>query len=303
MNKKNLLPQANASVISTTRTKEKKKLVFMDNFYHKVAVTSVGVALGFALGTHTEAKAATFTFTETSRYHLSYSNQDDLPDWGDTGASLAVGIRNPKDTEEYRAFYEFNIPDLSLDSNTVIVSATLQAKISNIRWYVPQSQLKVYGYTENEKVDTLKVYNSGEYLDQIPIEFLLDRLPDTNLLPSSAQLPVPSLKREPPVSNVKRIATFNVLPFINSRIGSNNSFAGFGLRFANEEGFINLTPRAYLTITTAKVAKPVPKPPIPVANERVPEPTTIFGSAIGLCLGGWLKRKKSTLPNKTTSQG
>ena len=275
----------------------------MNNFYHKIAVASVGIALSFVLGTHKEAKAATFILTETTRYHLADSNQDGLPDWGDTGASLAVGIRNPKDTEEYRAFYEFNIPNLSLDSNTVIVSATLQAKISNIRWYVPQSQLKVYGYTENEKVDTLKVYNSGEYLDQIPIEFLLDRLPDTNLLPSSAQLPVPSLKREPPVSNVKRIATFNVLPFINSRIGSNNSFAGFGIRFSNEEGFINLTPSAYLTITTAKVTKPVPKPPIPVANERVPEPTTIFGSAIGFCLGGWLKRKKSTLPNKTTSQG
>jgi hypothetical protein len=35
--------------------------------------------------------------------------------------------------------------------------------------------------------------------------------------------------------------------------------------------------------------------------EPVPEPITIFGSAIGLCLGGWLKRKKSTLQNKTTS--
>jgi hypothetical protein len=40
-----------------------------------------------------------------------------------------------------------------------------------------------------------------------------------------------------------------------------------------------------------------------VEPEPVPEPTTIFGSAIGLFLGGWLKRKKSTLKNKTTSQG
>jgi hypothetical protein len=36
--------------------------------------------------------------------------------------------------------------------------------------------------------------------------------------------------------------------------------------------------------------------------QPVPEPTTIFGSAIGLCLGGWLKRKKSNQQNKTTSQ-
>src|SRR4028118_897388 len=177
----------------------------MNNFYHTIAVASVGIALGFTLGTHKEAKAATFSLTETSRYHLSNSNQDGLQDWSDTGATLAVGIRNPKDTEEYRSFYEFNIPNLSLDSNTIISSATLLTFISNIRWYRPHSQLKVYGYTENEKVDTLKVYNSGEYLDQIPIEFLLDRLPETNLLASSAQLPVPSLKREPPVSNIKRV--------------------------------------------------------------------------------------------------
>jgi hypothetical protein len=258
-----------------------------------------------------------------------------VQDWGDTGASLAVGIRNPRDTEEYRAFYEFHIPNLSLDSNTIISSATLLTDISHIRWYHLDSQLKVYGYTENEKTDTLKVYNSEEYLDQLPIASMGHRLPEANPLPLSALLPIPVSEFEPilvsefepipfsefepipfsefepiPVleykpqpTTVKRRATFNVLPFINNRIGSNNSFAGFGLRFSNEEGFINLTPRAYLTITTAKVAKPVPKPPIAVANERVPEPTTIFGSAIGLCLGGWLKRNKSTLPTKTTSQG
>ena len=34
-------------------------------------------------------------------------------------------------------------------------------------------------------------------------------------------------------------------------------------------------------------------------NEVVPEPTTIFGSAIFLGVGGWLKRKKSSQQNKT----
>jgi hypothetical protein len=37
--------------------------------------------------------------------------------------------------------------------------------------------------------------------------------------------------------------------------------------------------------------------------EPVPEPTTIFGSAIALGVGGWLKRKKSSQQNKTSSQG
>jgi hypothetical protein len=159
--------------------------------------------------------------------------------------------------------------------------------------------LEVYGYTENEKVDPLGVYNIGEYLDQISINFLLET--DPNLHASSAQLPVPALKGQLSLSNIKGVATFNVLPFINNRIGSNNSFAGFGIRLFNGEGYVTLDPRAYLTITTAKVAKPVSDPTIPVANERVPEPTTIFGSAIGLCLGGWLKQRKSALQKKTTS--
>jgi len=286
----------------------------MNNFYHKIAVASVGIALGFTLGTHKEAKAATFSLTETSRYHLSNSNQDGLQDWGGTGASLAVGIRNPRDTKEYRAFYEFNIPNLSLDSNTIITSATLLTNISNIRWYRPHSQLAVYGYTENEKVDPLKVYNAEEYLDQLPIDSMsADRLPEINPLPLFASIPItvaelvltpnPAPGIKPLPTSVKASPTFNVLPFINNRIGSNNSFAGFGIRFSNDEGFINLTPSAYLTITTAKVLEPVPAPSLLLANERVPEPTTIFGSAIGIFLGGWLKRKKSTPPNKTTSQG
>jgi hypothetical protein len=260
----------------------------MNNFYHKIAVASVGIALSFVLGTHKEAKAATFILTETTRYHLADSNQDGLPDWGDTGASLAVGIRDPRDTREDRAFYEFNIANLSLDSNTVISSAILEATVNNIRWYRPHFRLEAYGYTENDKFDPLEVYNAGEYLDQASIGLSLQRLPK-----GIATLNVRSFKG---------IATFNVLPFINQRIGSNNSFAGFGIRFFNKEGFINLDRRARLIITTAKVAEPVSEP-FTIFAEPVPEPTTIFGSAIGICLAGWLKRKKSTLPNKTTSQG
>jgi hypothetical protein len=36
--------------------------------------------------------------------------------------------------------------------------------------------------------------------------------------------------------------------------------------------------------------------------QPVPEPTTIFGSALALGVGGWLKRKKSGQQNKTTPQ-
>jgi len=39
-----------------------------------------------------------------------------------------------------------------------------------------------------------------------------------------------------------------------------------------------------------------------IETEPVPEPTTIFGSALALGVGGWLKRKKSSQGNKTTPQ-
>jgi hypothetical protein len=37
-----------------------------------------------------------------------------------------------------------------------------------------------------------------------------------------------------------------------------------------------------------------------VEVQPVPEPATIFGSALALSVGGWLKRKKSSQQNKTT---
>ena len=40
----------------------------------------------------------------------------------------------------------------------------------------------------------------------------------------------------------------------------------------------------------------------PVDFQQVPEPTTIFGSALALSVGGWLKRKKSSQQKKTTPQ-
>jgi hypothetical protein len=92
---------------------------------------------------------------------------------------------------------------------------------------------------------------------------------------------------------------------VNQIVSNRESFAGFGFRtnhiseddYYGDNGYSNDN-RSYitlgypyndasLTITT-------------VEAEPVPEPTTIFGSVIGLCLGGWLKRKKSSQQNKIT---
>jgi hypothetical protein len=89
------------------------------------------------------------------------------------------------------------------------------------------------------------------------------------------------------------ILNFDVSPFVNQRVSNGDAFAGFGIRALNFgslalANYSDRRPR--LVVETADVAEPVP------------EPTTIFGSAIALSLGGWLKRKKSSQQHKTTPQ-
>ncbi|MEG4496625.1 PEP-CTERM sorting domain-containing protein [Microcoleus sp. F10-C6] len=87
---------------------------------------------------------------------------------------------------------------------------------------------------------------------------------------------------------------FDVTPFVNQRVSNGDTFAGFAISLLNV-GWVTLggtdaLGRSSLVIETADVAEPVP------------EPTAIFGSARGLCLGGWLKRKKSNQQHKITPQ-
>jgi hypothetical protein len=86
--------------------------------------------------------------------------------------------------------------------------------------------------------------------------------------------------------------SFSVTPFVNRLISENNAFAGFSVLdngYHIGEAILN-NRGASLIITTVDVAEPVP------------EPTTIFGSAIALGVGGWLKRKNSSRQNRTTPQ-
>jgi hypothetical protein len=75
--------------------------------------------------------------------------------------------------------------------------------------------------------------------------------------------------------------SFNVTSSVNSLLSNNDAFVGFRIS-GNEFGNVILSRDVSLIITTEDVAEPVP------------EPTTIFGSALALSLGGWLKRKKSS---------
>jgi hypothetical protein len=233
----------------------KGNLVFMYNLYHKVAVASVCTALGFALVGNKEAKAATFTLTRTSSLTVVDSNRDGVGDYSiDFFENLPVGILG---SEEARAFYEFNIGNLSLASNTVISQAIFQARVNTVLGDDISFQVDLFGYTGNRRPNLGVIFGAGVYLDS-------------------------DQPRQP-----AQILSFDVTPLFNQNIKNTNALAGFGIR-ANGRGNVTINEDASLIITTVDVPEPVP------------EPTTIFGSALALSLGGWLKRKKSSQQNKTT---
>jgi hypothetical protein len=231
----------------------KGNLVFMYNLYHKVAVASVCTALGFALGANKEAKAATFTLTSISSLTVVDSNRDGVGDYSiDFFDNLPVGILG---SEEARAFYGFNIANLSLASNTVISQAIFQARVNTIFGDDSSFQLDLFGYTANRRPNLGVNFGAGVYLDS-------------------------DQPRQP-----AQILSFDVTSLFNPNIRNTNALAGFGIR-ANGRGNVTINGDANLIITTVDVPEPVP------------EPTTIFGSALALSLGGWLKRKKSSQQNK-----
>jgi hypothetical protein len=108
----------------------------MNNLYHKVAFASVCTALSFALVANKEAKAAVFTLTPATTFIVGDRNeQDGLGDYLSSDVPLPVGIiRGEGYTQKYRAFYEFNIANLSLAPNTAISSAIFGVKANTISW-------------------------------------------------------------------------------------------------------------------------------------------------------------------------
>jgi hypothetical protein len=235
----------------------------MQNLYHKVAITCVGIALSFAFGANKEAKAATIILTPVTSFGVPDRNSDGLGDSYYDNVPFPVATNRPNSFIEYTAFYEFNIANLSLPSDTVISSATFQVAVLPPNASYPSFGLELFGYIGNGQPD-ISDFEAAPYRKKLVYLNLGFRS-----------------------QNSFFDLDFSVAPFVKDLINKNDAFVGFMFRAANSEGFVNLHPRdTSLTITT----------------EPVPEPTTIFGSAIGLCLGGWLKRRKAALQNKTTSQ-
>jgi len=256
----------------------------MKNLYHKVAVASVCTALGFVLGANKEVKAATITLRPTTSFLVydtvdlngRYLNPDGIGDAA-YGANLVWKIPE----QEYRTLFEFHIGNLSLATNTVISRAIFLARIYDIT-LSGVMPTEIYGYVGNGEID-VSDFQAG-----------------VSLAPSLVVGGSPRYYNAPFPSDILK---FDVTQFVNERVSNRDAFAGFGIRISDDypdqdyrlqwsfpyKGSFKLDDTS-LIIETVDAAEPVP------------EPTTIFGSAIGLCLGGWLKRKKSSPQNKTTPQ-
>jgi hypothetical protein len=258
----------------------------MNNLYRKVAVASVCTALGFALGANKEASAATFTLAPTISFQViddgygdpgdentsPYYPRDGVGDrfWMQDSNNFFVGKVRPV---ELRLLTEFNIDSFSSVPNADISRVLFQTQLyfagsSDWEYFNPRS-VGIFGYVGNGTGD-LSDFGAGELLSSVDVSS--------------------SFRGELPLS-------LDVTPFVKQRVSNGDSFAGFGFRVLRGGGSFSVGGNSFpgyplrMVVETADVAQPVP------------EPTTIFGSAIGLGLGGWLKRKKSSQQNKTTSQG
>jgi hypothetical protein len=163
---------------------------------------------------------------------------------------------------------EINIGNFSFAPNS-ITSAILQAELNfgvfgtGITNPISNpGSLAIFGYVENGTAEASD-FEAGVLLNSIDISSL----------------------------SAGDILNFDVTPFVNQRVSNGDTFAGFSIHALNF-GAVNL-----MDATSNNGPKLIVE-----TAESVPEPTTIFGSAIGLCLGRWLKRKKSSQQHKTTPQ-
>jgi hypothetical protein len=247
----------------------KGNLVLMNNLYHKVAVASVCTALGFALVANKEAKAATFFFTPTSEFSIS------------TASYSAGGIKSPDIYgylpvnkglgEETRAFYEFNLLNLFLDTNTVIKQALLRTSIGYAVKINP-IELGTLSYLGNGTPD-ISDFNKSDF----PVYdfFYRDYFEYSGGNYSGVNFDVTN--------------AIDGFSYYNEVSNYGYPFIGFSIYTASNYGEVTLYSPT-LQIITLDAAEPVP------------EPITIFGSALALGVGGWLKRKNSSRQNKTTPQ-
>jgi hypothetical protein len=253
----------------------------MNNLYHKISVASVCTALIFTLGANKEAKAATLNLTPVTSFGVTDQNRDGQGDTYYSGVPLHVGLNHKSGGQlpEDRAFYEFNIASLS-PASTIISRAIFRVRVDSLFTLNYYYAIQLFGYRGNGQPDASDFFQDMEAgFGVIP--------PPVSDFETSIYLGWYNPRSYHPLQLVNFNLDFSVTSFVNELISKNNAFAGFSIR---DNGWqfsdTTLDQNASLIIET----------------EPVPEPTTIFGSALALGVGGWLKRKKSSQQNKTKSQ-
>jgi hypothetical protein len=242
----------------------------MTHLYDKVAVASVCTALSFFLGTSEEVKAATITVPPTIQFGVRTNSRFSVSIELSSQFDIVQSRLDSSNMDSQQRLAEFNISSFFMAPNTIIKSAVFQDKFFRIL-YNPADRpfsLGIFGYIGNGTAEVSDIDN-GVFLRSLDISF----------------------------SSPGDTLNFDVTTFVNQQVSNGNPFAGFVIRIL-DSGFsgvslegIDALGRSALVIETVD------------ATEPVPEPTTIFGSALALSLGGWLKRKKLSPQNKTPSQG
>jgi hypothetical protein len=242
----------------------------MTHLYDKVAVASVCTALSFFLGASEEVKAATITVPPTIQFGVKTNRRFGVPIELSSQFDIVQSRLGSSISDSQQRLAEFNISSFFMAPNTIIKSAVFQDKFSRILYNPPDRpfSLGIFGYIGNGTAEVSDIDNG----------VLLSSLGISSLSPGDT-------------------LNFDVTTFVNQQVSNGNPFAGFALKIL-DSGFSGVSlegtdalGRSSLVIETVEVAEPVP------------EPTTIFGSALALSLGGWLKRKKLSPQNKIPSQG
>lgn len=242
----------------------------MNNLYHKVAVASVCTALSFVLGASEEVKAATITVPPTIQFGVKVRNYPFGPPFPPELSSQPdrVGYAPVPSGGSETRLAEFNISSFFMAPNTIIKSAVFQDKFSSVMWnyFNRPISLSIFGYIGNGTAEVSDADN-GVFLSSVDI---------SSLSPGDT-------------------LNFDVTAFVKGRVSNGNPFAGFAIKTFDFNGVTlggtDVLGRSRLVIET--VDAPVP----------VPEPTAIFGSALALGVGGWLKRKNSSQQHQKTPQG
>jgi hypothetical protein len=198
-------------------------LIFMNNFFRKLALVSVCVTLSLILGENKEAKAINFTIE------------------GNSSTGIGERVLNPQTSVERtqnspierRYFSELDLTAFSIPPGTR-ASATFQLFIQYTVPRSPDFYLDLFGYVGNGSAD-LSDFNAGVRLGT---ERPLFAGPNSRF------------------ANV----SFDVSQFVDEKIRNGDNFGGFGIRVHNSSSFLSYG-GGYIPATSLTVsAEPVPEP-------------------------------------------